>query len=109
MPKTRKRIPVEKNEADEKVAAPEEKAVETKIVPKRVQKVKPEDVEPPPPEKVAKLKKAHPSDVAQSLRTTVALKTASKFCGQWFHLIKGKSVTATEPQIAYLRSCGLVE
>lgn len=102
----RKPAPVKKKHV-ETMAPPEEEAGESREpVLKRVKKVKREQVTPPPTEK---MRVAMPTDIAMSLETSIALKTTSKFCGQWFHLIRGKAVTATASQIAYLRSCDLVE
>lgn len=105
----KRRIPTEQSHA-EKVNRPEEEAGETRApVLVRVKKVKREDVVPPSPEKTRKLREAMPTELALTLTTSIALKTTSKFCGQWFHLKRGESVTATASQIAYLRSCDLVE
>lgn len=62
-----------------------------------------------PPKQAKDLPTALPSEAALDIVTAKAVKTTVKFCGKWFHLVKGKTVTATASQIIYLRSCGLVE
>jgi len=99
---TKKKVSVkkiEKKPEPEKVAPPKEEVIEN------INKPEPA----PEPEKVEALPAALPSEVAKDIVTSKATKTTVKFCGKWFHLVKGRAVTATANQIAYLRSCGLVE
>jgi len=63
-----------------------------------------------PPKNLEDIPVALPTAVANALVTAKALKTTVKYCGnRWFHLVKGKTVTASGDQISYLRSHGLVE
>lgn len=93
-------------EQAETESLPEEE-LEMAPAPKPV--LKEEPVVEEPPADLSKVKKAIPAAIVSQWVTTKALKTTVKFCGQWVTLVKGKNITASADQIAYLRSRGLVE
>lgn len=109
MAKTFKKKTSVKKDTSEKVAPPKEE-IKEKVTKSEVEKPAPKKEEPPKEaDPVKDLPVALPSQAALDIVTSKALKTTVKFCGKWFKLVQGKSVTATASQIAYLRSCGLVE
>ena len=103
----KKKIPVRKAISEEVMPPKENVRVEKKP------EVKVEAPKKETPQKVKRSVESLPaallSEAALDIVTAKAAKTTVKYCGRWFKLVQGKPVTASASQIAYLRSCGLVE